>query len=144
VTPLPVARYREELIPSRATDAPTDAELQVEFLRTHRDKLKPLQPQSPAMRALPQLVAHRRRLVGDKVRCPQRLTRALTNSFPQVLQGLPEKDTALFGDVLSRWPTLQAAHLARRATLEGCFRAHHVRAGAVSDTRLQALKSAMA
>src|SRR5215467_11745196 len=87
----------------------------------------PLQPQSPAMRALAQLVEHRRRLVGDKVRCTNRLTSALKNYFPQVLQWFPEKDTGIFCDFLSRWPTLKAAQLARRSTLEGFFRTHHVR-----------------
>jgi len=144
VNPLTVARYREAFVPSRAKDDPTDAELQVELLLKHRDKLTPLQPQSPAMRALAQLVEHRRRLVGDTVRCTHRLTSALKNYFPQVLQWFPEKDTAIFGDFLSRWPTLKAAQLARRATLEGFFRAHHVRSGDVIATRLQAIKSAMA
>ena len=144
VHPLTVARYREALTPSRAKDDPTDAELQVELLLKHRDQLTPLQPQSPAMRALAQLVEHRRRLGGDKVRCTNRLTSALKNSFPQVLPWFPEKDTAIFGDFLSRWPTLKAAQLARRATLEGFFRGHHVRAADVIDTRLQAIKSAMA
>ena len=144
VNPLTVARYREAFPPSRAKDDPTDAELQVERLLKHRDRLKPLQPQSPAMRALPQLVEHRRRLVGDKVRCTNRLTSALKNSFPQVLQWFPEKDTAIFCDFLSRWPTLKAAPLARRSTLAGFFRAHHVRSVDVINTRLQALKSAMA
>ena len=144
VNPLTVARDREAFIPSRANDDPSDAELQVELLRKHRDKLQPLQPQSPAMRVLTPLVAHRRRLVGDKVRCPHRFTRALKHYFPQVLQWLPDKDTALFCDFLSRWPTLKATPLARRATLDGCFRAHHVRSGDVIATRLQAIKSAMA
>jgi transposase len=144
VNPLTVARYREAFIPSRAKDDPTDAELQVELLLKHRDKLKPLQPQSPAMRALTPLVEHRRRLVGDKVRCTNRLTRALKNSFPQVLQWFPDKETAIFCDVLSRWPTLKAAQLARRSTLAGFFRAHHVRSVDVIDTRLQAIKRAMA
>ena len=144
VNPLTVARYREAFIPSRAKDDPTDAELQVELLLKHRDKLKPLRPQSPAMRALTQLVEHRRRLVGDKVRCTNRLTSALKNYFPQVLQWFPEKDTAIFCDFLSRWPTLKAAQLARRSMLEGFFRAHHVRSVEVIDTRLQAIKSAMA
>jgi transposase len=144
VNPLTVARYREAFIPSRAKDDPSDAELQVERLLKHRDKLKPLQPQSPAMRALAQLVEHRRRLVGDKVRCTNRLTSALKNYFPQVLQWFPEKDTAIFCDFLSRWPTLKAAQLARRSTLEGFFRAHHVRSVDVINTRLQAIKSAMA
>jgi transposase len=144
VNPLTVARYREAFTPSRAKDDPTDAELQVELLLTHRDKLKPLQPQSPAMRALAQLVEQRRRLVGDKVRCTNRLTSALKNYFPQVLQWFPEKDTAIFCDFLSHWPTLKAAQLARRSTLEGFFRAHHVRSADVIATRLQAIKSAMA
>src|SRR4029450_8473566 len=144
VNPLTVARYREAFIPSRAKDDPSDAELQVELLLKHRDKLKPLQPQSSAMRTLTQLVQHRRRLVGDTVRCTNRLTSALKNYSPQVLQWFPDKDTAIFCDFLSRWPTLKAAPLARRATLEGFFRGHHVRSVDVIDTRLQAIKRAMA
>src|SRR4030095_8524985 len=66
VNALTVARYREAFIPSRAKDDPTDAELQLELLLKHRDKLKPLQPQSPAMRALTQLVEHRRTLARAK------------------------------------------------------------------------------
>ena len=58
VNPLTVAKYREAFTPSRAKDDPTDAALQVELLLKHRDKLKPLQPQRPAMRALAQLVEH--------------------------------------------------------------------------------------
>lgn len=42
VNPLTVARYREAFTPSRAKDDPTDAELQVEILLKHRDKLTPL------------------------------------------------------------------------------------------------------
>ena len=129
--PLPVAKYREAFTPSRAKDAPTDAALQGEILLKHRDQLPPLSPQSPTMRALAQLVKHRRRLVGDTVRLTNRLTSALTNDFPQVLQWLQEKDTAIFWDFLSRWPTLKAAQFARRTTLEGFCRAHHVRAADV-------------
>ena len=144
VNPLPVARDREAFTPSRAKDDPTDAELQVEILLKHRDKLTPLRPQSPTMRALAQLVEHRRRLVGDKVRLTNRLTSALKNYFPQVLQWFPEKDTVLFCDVLSRWPTLKAVQLARRTTVEGFFRAHHVRSADVIATRIEAIKSARA
>jgi transposase len=144
VNPLTVARYREAFTPSRAKDDPTDAELQVEILLKHRDKLTPLRPQSPTMRALAQLVEHRRRLVGDNVRLTNRLTSALKNYFPQVLQWFPEKDTVLFCDFLSRWPTLKAVQLARRATVEGFFRAHHVRSADVIATRIEAIKSARA
>ena len=144
VNPLTVAKYREAFTPSRAKDAPTDAELQVELLLKHRDKLTPLVPQSPTMRALAQLVEHRRRLVGDKVRLTNRLTSALKNYFPHVLQWFQDKDTAIFGDFLSRWPTLKAAQLARRATLESFFRAHHGRSADVITNRLEAIKNAVA
>lgn len=144
VNPLTVAKYREAFTPSRAKDDPTDAELQLELLLKHRDKLTPLSPQSPTMRALAQLVEHRRRLVGDKVRYPNRLTSTLKNYFPHVRQWFQEKDTGLFCDFLSRWPTLKAAQLARRTTFEHFFRAHHVRSADVIKTRIEAIKSAVA
>jgi len=144
VNPLTVAKYREAFTPSRAKDDPTDAELQVELLLKHRDKLTPLVPQSPTMRALAQLVEHRRRLVGDKVRLTNRLTSALKNYFPHALQWFQEKDTAIFCDFLSRWPTLKAVQLARRTTLESFFRAHHVRTADVITTRIEAIKNALA
>ena len=99
----------------------------IELLLTHRDKLQPLQPQSSTMRARAQLIAHRRRVVGDTVRITNRLTSTLKHSFPQVLHWFQEKDTAIFCDFLRRWPTLKAVPRARRATLETFFRAHHVR-----------------
>src|SRR5438132_4943391 len=141
VNPLTVAKYREAFTPSRAKDDPTDAELQVELLLTHRDKLTALSPQSPTMRALAQLVEHRRRLVGDKVRLTHRLTSALKHYFPHVLQWFQEKDTAIFCDFLSRWPTLKAAQLARRTTLEGFFRALHVSAAVVYNSRIDIIKT---
>jgi transposase len=143
INPLTLARYREAFTPSRAKDDPTDAALQLERLLTHRDKLQPLQPQSPTMRALAQLVEHRRRVGGDKVRITNRLTSTLKNYFPHGLQWFQEKDTAIFCDFLSRWPTLKAAQLARRATLEPFFREHHVRYAEVIAQRIQAIKSAI-
>jgi transposase len=142
VNPLTLARYREAFTPSHAKDDPSDAELQLELLLTHRDKLKPLNPQSTAIRALEQLVEHRRRLVGDKVRLTNRLTSALKNYFPHVLQWFDDKDTTIFCDFLTQWPTLKAVQLARRSTLERFFRAHHVRYADVIDQRIQAIKSA--
>src|SRR5215510_14711946 len=144
VNPFTLAKYREAFTPSRGKDGPTDAELQVELLLKHRDKLTPLTPQSPTMRALAQLVEHRRRLVGDKVRCTNRLTSALKNYFPQVLQWFDDKDTVIFCDFLSRWPTLKAVQLARRSTLEAFFREHHVRSADLIAKRLQAIKRASA
>src|SRR5438034_3684028 len=81
VNPATLAKYRQAFTPSRAKDDPTDAELQLELLLRHRDKLHPLTPQSASMRALQQLVEARRRLVGEKVRITNRLTSVLKNYF---------------------------------------------------------------
>jgi transposase len=140
--PLTLARSREAFTPSRAHDDPSDAALQLALRLTHREKLPPLTPHSPTLRALAPLVAHRRRGVGDKVRTTHRLPRTLKNSFPQVLQWFEEKDPSIFCDFLRRWPTLTAAQLARRTTLETCFRDHHGRAETVSAQRHHAIKAA--
>jgi transposase len=142
VNPLTLAKSRAAFAPSHAKDDPPDAELQLELLLNHREKLTPLKPQSPAMRTRAQLVEHRRRLVGDNVRLTNRLRSPLKNYFPHVLQWFHDKDTAICCDFLTQWPTLKAAQLARRTTLERFFRAHHVRDADVIDQRLQAIKSA--
>jgi len=142
VNPLPLARSREAVTPSRAQDAPTDADLQLAWLGTHRDTLQPLPPQSPTRRALEPRVDHRRRVVGDTVRRTHRLTRTLKNSFPHALQWFQAKDTLLFCDFLSRWPPLKAVQRARRSTVATFLREHHVRSAAVLTPRIDALKAA--
>jgi transposase len=141
--PLTLARYREAFTPRRAKDDPTDAARQLDRLLTPRDTLQPLQPQSPTMRARDQLVAPRRRVVNDKVRITNRLTSTLKNYVPHVLPWFQDKDTPLFCDFLSRWPSRKAAQLARRSTLESCFRDHHVRSVDVIAQRLHALHAAI-
>jgi transposase len=141
--PMTVARDREACTPSRATDDPTDAALQLALLLTPRDTRPPLQPQSPPMRALAQLVAHRRRVVGEKGRLTHRLPRTLQNSCPQVRHWVPEKDPLIVCDFLRRWPPLKAAQRARRATLATVFRDPHVRSAAGIDTRIHAIQAAM-
>jgi transposase len=142
INPMMLAKYRQAFTPSRAKDDPTDAELQLELLRRHRDKLKPLVPQSPEMRALAQLVQYRRRLVGDRVRIMNRLTSTLKTYFPQVLKWFPNKETLLFCDFLTQWPTLKAAQLARRSTLERFLRQHHLRGEQRINERIEAIKGA--
>src|SRR5262245_5608476 len=142
LNPLTLARYREAFTPSRANADPTDAARQLALRLTPRDKLQPLHPQRPAMRALEQLVAQRRRVVGDNVRITNRLTSTLKNSCPQVLQGFPDNDTPICCDFLRRWPTRNAAHLARRSTLATFCRDHHGRSADVVAQRLHAIKAA--
>jgi len=143
VNPTMLAKYRQAFVPSGAKDDPTDAELALQLLLRHPEALKGLKPQSAPMRSLVQLVQDRRRLVNDKVRITNRLTNALKNYFPQPLQWFRDKDTVLFCDFLSRWPTLKQLKRARRSVLEAFFHEHNVRRTTVIEERIQAVRLAL-
>jgi len=144
VHPATLAKYRQAFTPSGAKADPSDAEIALELLLRYRIKLKALQPQSASMRALLRLIEQRRRLVGDKSRISNRLTDALKQYFPAVLDWFEDKDTALFCDFLSRWPTLKQLKAARRTTLQAFFHEHHVRSQACIEERLRAIRAATA
>jgi hypothetical protein len=95
------------------------------------------------MRALDQLVEHRRRVVNDQGRRTNRLTTTLKHYFPHVLPWFQAKDSRICWDFWRRWPTLTAAQLARRSPLATCFRDHHVRSADVVAQRLPAIKVAI-
>jgi len=142
INPTTLAKYRQAFKPSRAKDDPTDAELALDLLLRHRERFRPLKPQSVAMRKLCLLVEQRRRLVGDKTRCVNRLCHTLKQYYPQALEWFAQRDTVLFCDFISRWPTLKQVKRARKATLMTFFKAHYVRFERVIETRLCAIKAA--
>lgn len=141
VNPSTLAKYRRAFTPSGAKDDPTDAEIALDILLRHRDKLSPLRRDSADMRALQRLVESRRDLVQDRVRLTNRLTFTLKSYFPQVLQWFRDKETAVFAEFLTRWPSLHEAQRARRDTLVAFFHRHNVRYTAVIERRLKAIKS---
>src|SRR5216683_2683443 len=118
VNPATLAKYRQAFTPSHAKDDPTDAEYQLELLVRHRDKLQALKAQSAPMRALTSLVEERRLLVDETKRITNRLTNTLKQYYPQAVQWFEAKNTILFCDFLSRWPTLKQVKHARKATLQ--------------------------
>jgi transposase len=140
VNPSMLAKYREAFTPSRAKDDPTDAEIALELLLRHPEKVPPLRRQGPAMRALQRVVEDRRALVEDRVRLTNRLTNALKAYFPQVVDWFRDKETAIFADFLERWPTLEMAQRARDKTLIDFFHAHNVRYKETLDRRIAAIR----
>lgn len=142
INPQSLARYRDAWHPSGAKDDPTDARLALDVLLKHRDKLKPLKPQSASMRALRQLVEDRRRLVNERVRVTNRITAALKAHFPQVLDWFEDKGTLVFCDFIEHWPTAAAARKARKSTLEAFFKEHNVRYSDRVQQRIEAIKQA--
>lgn len=84
VHPSTLAQYRKAFVPSRAKDDPTDAEMALDILLRHPDKLQPIKLQSVAMRTLSTLVEERRGLADDVVSITNRLTSTLKQYYPQV------------------------------------------------------------
>ena len=143
INPSTLAKYREAFKPSRAKDDPTDAELALELLLRHPDRFKPLKPQSVGMRKLLYLVEQRRRLVNDRTRLTNRLCSALKQYFPQALEWFEQRDTIMFCDFLTRWPTLIQVKRARKASLEEFFKSHNTRSHEIIQKRIESIKAAM-
>ena len=142
VHPATLAKYREAFVPSGAKDDPTDAEIALDILLRHPDKLNPIKLQSVAMRTLTMLVEERRSLVNQQTRLTNRLTSTLKEYYPQVLDWFEHRDTIIFCDFLTRWPTLKQVKRARNATLKSFFRQHHANREYLVDARIQSIRAA--
>jgi transposase len=144
INPSTLAKYREAFKPSRAKDDPTDAEIAIDLVLRHRDRFKPLRPQSTEMRTLVHLVEKRRRLVDDRRRFANRLICALKAYYPQPVEWFSHKETFVFSAFITQWPTLQQVKRARQNTLKRFFREHHVRRPNLIEARIQAIRTATA
>jgi transposase len=140
VNPQTVAKYRQAFAPSRAKDDPTDALVLVELLLKHRDKLQPWVPASVEVRKLQQLVEWRRKLVAETVRTSNRLTDVLKSYFPQVLDWFEHRDTMVFCDFLSQWPTLEAAQRVSDRELQQFFIDHNSRYAKCNERRIEQIR----
>lgn len=142
INPSTVAKYRKAFSPSGAKNDPSDALIQAEILMRHMDKLKPIRPESPEIRALSQLLIYRRKLVQDRVDLSNRITALLKNYYPQALDWFKEKDTIIFCDFITKWPSLADAKKAQKRTLLHFFNQHNSRYPDVNEERIQSIKDA--
>jgi transposase len=142
INPSTLAKCREAFKPSRAKDDPTDAELALDLLLRHPERFAPLRPQGVVMRSLLSLVEQRRDLVGDHTRLTNRLCDTLKQYYAQALEWFEDRDTILFCDFLTRWPTLATVRRARKTTLEAFFHAHNCRRARLIEMRLESIRAA--
>lgn len=119
VPPKSLAKYREAFHPSGSKSDPADADLLLDILRSHHDRLHPWLPDDPGTRELRLLVEDRRKLVADRIRLTNRLTDLLKQYFPQALQWAGPLDKPGACKFLERWPTLEEIQGASRAELFG-------------------------
>lgn len=143
VHPTTLAHYRMSFRPSGAKDDPGDADLLLELLRLHRDKLRRLNPDTEETRTLQFLVEDRRKLVAEKTRTSNRITAAVKKYYPQVLEWFEEVGTVLVAEFLQQWPTLEQLQRAKPATIERFFRAHNSRSVARIRQRLEQIEKAI-
>lgn len=143
INPSTVAKYRKAFTPSGAKDDPSDAFIQVEILTLHMSKLTVIEPESAAIRSLAQLVEYRRSLVQNSVDLSNKITATLKNYYPQALEWFKEKDTFIFCDFISKWPSLAHAKRAKKQTMVDFFNSHNSHYPHVNETRISSIKSAM-
>lgn len=106
------------------------------------DKLTAITPDSPTIRKFSQRVEYRRKLVQERVDLTNRITTMLKKYYPHVLDWFKEKDTLIFCDFISHWPSLNVVKKARKQTLISFFNQHHARYSEVNEKRIQEIKAA--
>ena len=137
------ASMREALYPSGAKDDPRDADLLLDRLLQHRDKLRRLTPDNEATRRVQNLVEERRHLVEEKTAQLNRLTGYLKVYFPQMLEWFAQLDRKLVWEFLERWPSLEELQAAAPAEVRKFFRQHRGRHPELREWRLQGIGQAM-
>jgi len=119
-----LADYRKAFFGSGAKGDPSDAELVLELLRCHRERLRVWAPDDVPTRHLGLLNEQRRKLVDDRTALTNRLGSLLKESFPQALDWAGELGRPAACEFLAKWPSLAAVQQARPATLRHFYRRH--------------------
>jgi len=119
-----VADYRKAFFGSGAKGDPSDAELVLELLRCHRERLHPWVPDDASTRHLGWLTEQRRKLVEERTALSNRLGSLLKESFPQALDWVGDLGQAPASKFLAKWPSLAAVQKARPASLRKFYLRH--------------------
>ena len=137
------ASMRKALYPSGAKDDPGDAELVLELLLLHRDKLRRLTPDNEATRLVQNLVEEGRKLVDEKTAQLNRLIGYLKVYFPQMLEWFAKLDSKLVCDFLERWPSLEELQAVPAGEVKQFFHPRAGRHGERTGWRMKGMSQAM-
>jgi transposase len=137
------SQFRAALYPSGAKDDPADADLLLDLLLHHRQRLRRLNPDTPATRLVQHLVETRRKLVNERTRQSNRLTAQLKTHFPQMPDWFDDIVSPLATELLKRGPTLELLQKARPATVRSFFSRHNCRSEKLISQRLEAIRGAV-
>ena len=145
INPKALKDYRGAFCVSGATNDLSAAQVQEEFVRLHRDKLRALVPDTELTRRLGGLVQNRRHLVDERTRFVNQLHSTLKMYYPlaQTLLG-DQMNQPLAAEFLLRWPDLAKLQNADPPTLRAFFFKHHSRSAKKIQERLDAIAAAKA
>jgi transposase len=138
VHPNTLDHYRKSFYPSGAKSDPKDADLILDLLQRHPERLRRLQPDTVETRTLQFLVEARRESVDEQTRYRNRLTAQLKMYFPQLLDWFEETGSAVLGNLLLQWPTLEQLQQVEPTALEQFFRRYRL-----SGSRIRQLQKAI-
>ncbi len=138
IHPTTVAKFRQAFKSSGAKSDPLDTDQILDILTKHRDRLRPLRPDTEPTRLLARLVEDRRRAVELRTRHEQAALAALKEYFPQAIQLCSSNlRSRLACDLLHKWSTQQALQQAKPSTLRRFLYGHNVRSPEVIAQALQ-------
>jgi transposase len=109
----------------------------------HRERLRPLEPDTVETRQLRFLVEQRRSFVDQRTAQSNRLKSALKQYYPQILNWFDDPVAPLVAAFLSRWPTIEMLQKARPETLIHFFHEHNCRSRELIDQRLEQIRKAV-
>ena len=143
VNPKSLSSFRDVFSVSGAKNDPTDAELALEMLCSHRNKLRAWEPESEQTRLLGMLTCERRQVVDEVTRLTNRLGSTLKEYYPQALDLFGDLDSRMAMDFLTTWPTINDLKRARPATIEKFYQQHGVRNKELIKQRLETIRAAI-
>ena len=140
VNPATAARYRQAFKSSRAKNDPSDAQVCLELLLYHRDKLTAWRPEDENTRALSRLLEARRSTIDLRTLLTNMLRDLLKSYYPQALE-LAGQDlfAPLSCQFLLKWPSLQELQKARLQSVRQFYYAHNCRRMDVIEKRLRSI-----
>ena len=122
INPAALAKYREAFAHGGGKNDKVDAALILQYLIHYRERMRPLQQDSPQTRMLATLTRDRRQFVEQRVVLSQQLTDLLKAYFPAVLGMKAAKPYAEFLlKLIVKYPTLAAVHQAGKTRVRKLF-----------------------
>jgi transposase len=145
VNPKSLARFREALYPSRSKNDPLDADLLLDLILKHRERLRPWVPDTVQTRQLMLATEQRRHFIDQRTALTNQLTSHLKAIFPQAFELVGEVlSSPMATAFLKKWSTLQAVQKVSPSVLRKFYYAHNSRSEPLMTRRLELVKNAVA